>query len=355
MTPMSEASRTSSPVIPVPALDDAMLNRHVGPLHPQSALDRVALVAARTASESYVVSSNAVRDAMATQLGSGLWPHVLVGRGTETEIAAQLDAALAELRQSIEISEVGTARATGQAGSVGVVIAIPAPRLPVAIERGTAEPDHPTRITMAWPWSDPPAAYAVTATRAWRLAPSVVSDELELAVDCTRPAAIEIWAGMHVVATVVDACGGRVDVDPAMALEFGPPAFTQIEIEERVFELVNRERAEHHRAPLAWDGAAHRFARQHAADMARNQYVGHEAPDGSSLDHRVATAEFAAMATRENVGYASGLAEVHVAFMASPGHRANLLASDVDRGAIGIAFDPADPNAFYITEFFRMP
>jgi len=58
---------------------------------------------------------------------------------------------------------------------------------------------------------------------------------------------------------------------------------------------------------------------------------------------------------RENVGYASGLAEAHVAFMASPGHRAKLLASDVDRGAIGIAFDPADPNAFYITEFFRTP
>jgi hypothetical protein len=26
---------------------------------------------------------------------------------------------------------------------------------------------------------------------------------------------------------------------------------------------------------------------------------------------------------------------------------------EVDRGAIGVVFDPDDPNAFYVTEFFR--
>jgi uncharacterized protein YkwD len=230
------------------------------------------------------------------------------------------------------------------------VVAVPFPRLPITIEHGDAS----ARITMGWSWSETPAAFAVTATSSRRLAPVVVASSLDLAVDCARPGAIEIRAGARVVATVVDACGDQVGGD-AGGEEFGPPAVTRIEIEQRVFELVNRERVAHGRPALAWDGEAHRFARAHAGDMARLHYVGHEAPDGAHLAQRVHDAGFAARATRENVGHAWGPAEVHVAFMASTGHRANLLAEDVDRGAIGVVADPRDPTAFYITEFFRTP
>jgi len=335
------------PVIPVPAIDEVMF-RHGPALEPRSPLDNVAAAAAQSAADGHVVSARVVREAMAANLGSGMWPHVLTGWGSDAEIAAQLDTAIAELRATADIAELGVARANGAAGRVGVVIAMPDPKLPLVIDRSESP-----RITMAWRWSDAPAAFAVTSTTSRRLEATLVAQNLDLAVDCARPAAIEIRAGARVVATVVDACGEYADANPPASIDFGPPAHTRVEIEQRLFELVNRERVAHDRPPLAWDPEAQRFARNHAADMARMHHVGHEAPDGSSLHQRVELASFRSSTTRENVGHAWGPGEVHVAFMASPGHRENLLAFDIDRGAVGIASDPADPTAFYITEFFR--
>jgi uncharacterized protein YkwD len=89
--------------------------------------------------------------------------------------------------------------------------------------------------------------------------------------------------------------------------------------------------------------------------MARGGYVGHEAPDGARLPARVARAPFSSKAARENVGHAWAPGEAHEAFLASPGHRENLLADDVERGAVGIVLDPTEPGAFYVTELFRTP
>jgi len=145
----------------------------------------------------------------------------------------------------------------------------------------------------------------------------------------------------------------RSSTRAARPLRPAPPATAHVEIEQRVFALINRERAQQGRAPLAWDAEAHAFARAHSADMARYTYIGHEAPGGDNLHDRVAGARFEVLAARENVGHAWGPGEAHVAFMGSPGHRTNLMADDVERGAVGIATDPHDPKAFYITEFFR--
>jgi uncharacterized protein YkwD len=87
--------------------------------------------------------------------------------------------------------------------------------------------------------------------------------------------------------------------------------------------------------------------------MAQFRYIGHHAPDGTSYAARVAGAPFRSSSSRENVGRAWGPGEVHEAFLHSDGHRANLLADDVDRGAIGVVPDPDDRDAFYIAEFFR--
>ncbi|HEU0033779.1 MAG TPA: CAP domain-containing protein [Kofleriaceae bacterium] len=329
-------------------------------LEPPTKLDAIAAVAARSAADAHVISARALHEAMARELGSGLWPYVLTAWGDETEITAQLEAALAELRATTDVATVGTARASGRAGSVGVVIALPPPVLPLVVGRDT----NAARISMPWPWQDEPAAFVVTATSAKRLAPTSVARqgaELALVVDCTRPAAVEVRAGARIVANVVDACGEPVLVDPAgviapdARLDYGPPARTRIEIEMRIFELMNRERAIHDLPPLAWDAAAHAFARVHAVEMAGGAYISHEAPDGAHLPERVERGGLHGKTNRENVGHAWGPGEVHDAFMASRGHRANVLAVDVERGAIGIAFDPADPRAFYVTEVFRTP
>lgn len=348
------AAQPSAPLVvpPPPALaapGDHALERFAA-AHRPSRLDEVARVAAGAASTGYVVSATAVKAAMATALGSGVWPYVLTGWGTDDEIGAQLEAGLAELRAVTELAEIGFATAGGRAGHVGVIVAVPPPSLPLTVERT----DSTARLKLAWIWGDDAAVYAVTPTTSRRLAATRTGDQIELAVDCADPTAIEIRAGTRVIATVVDACAPELATDELPpALDLGPPAHTMIEIEMRVWALVNRERVASGVAALDWDAASHRFARVHAADMARFRYIGHQGPDGASYRERVARAPFRAAATHENVGHAWGPGEVHEAFLRSAGHRANLLAADVDRGAVGVAVDPGDPSAFYVSEFFR--
>jgi uncharacterized protein YkwD len=335
---------------PVVAAPDAHALERLAEAHKPSRLDEVARVAAGAASTSYVVSATAVKAAMATALGSGVWPHVLTGWGTGDEIAAQLEAGLAELRAVTELAEIGFATASGPAGHVGVIVAVPPPSLPLTVERSGSV----ARLSLAWSWGDGAAVYAVTPTTSRRLDATRTADQIDLAVDCAVPTAIEIRAGMRVIATVVDACAPELAIDELPpAIDLGPPAHTPVETEMRVWALVNRDRVAHGVAALGWDVAGHQFARAHAADMARFRYVGHEAPDGASYRERVARAPFRAQATHENVGHAWGPGEVHEAFLRSAGHRANLLAADVDRGAVGVAADPGDASAFYISEFFR--
>ncbi len=346
-----------------PPVTDAAVEREVdvvaalGEAVPrQASLDQVAAAVAQAASEEHGVPAAAVRAAMATVLGSGRRPHVLAGRGSDREIAAQLRAALDELQGTVALEGFGVAIATGRTGRVGVVVALPAPSVPVTIERLDAS----ARLSMVWPWAEAPSVFAVTPMSARRLTAVAVAGQLQVGVDCARSdEAIEISAGTVAVAIVVAPCGAVAEAPvPAgggEGIELGPPATTRVEIEQRLFELVNRERAAHGRAALHWDERAHGFARAHAADMAGGGYVGHRAPDGAALVVRVERAGVSAWTTRENVGHAGGPGEVHLAFLRSPGHRANLLADDVTHGAVGVAPDPRAPGDFYVTEFFLSP
>src|SRR6185436_9254420 len=109
---------------------------------------------------------------------------------------------------------------------------------------------------------------------------------------------------------------------------------------------INRTREADGVPALVWDDASHRFARAHAANMAQFAYVAHDSHEGVSFAQRGISASFRIQFARENVGHAWGPGEVHDAFMASEGHRINLLSREVDRGAVGAAVDPADPGAF---------
>jgi uncharacterized protein YkwD len=315
-----------------------------------SRLDEVARVAAESASASFVISAQAVQQAMARALGSGMWPYVLVGWGSDAEIAAQLGAGLAELRAATELVEIGAATARGPAGRVGVIVALPPPRLPLAIERSGSS----ARVELAWPWHRAIAVYAVGPTASHRLEVERAGDRLGVALDCSDPAALEIRDGASVIATVLDACAPELAAGARLPVSHvGPPARTRVEVEMRVWALVNRDRVARGLAALAWDPDSHRFARAHAAEMARFRYVGHHGPDGAGYAARVAAAPFRSRSSRENVGHAWGPGEVHEAFLRSAGHRANILADDIDRGAIGAAPDPDDRGAYYVSEFFR--
>jgi uncharacterized protein YkwD len=173
-----------------------------------------------------------------------------------------------------------------------------------------------------------------------------------IAADLRADAGLEIDAGKRLVASVPAVCGGRWAA--GTGVEVGPPARTVVEIEQRLFELVNHERAAQGLPVLAWDVDAHRMARDHAADMAQHAFVGHHGTGGATLTDRVRDHRLRAVETFENVGRAGGPGEAHAAFLASPGHRANLLAAAARRGAVGVVF-ASDRAQFYVTEVLFEP
>lgn len=152
----------------------------------------------------------------------------------------------------------------------------------------------------------------------------------------------------------------------------------------RIHELINRERAKEALPPLAWSPELHGIAWQHSRDMAARSYLGHVNPEGETPTGR---GERAGYVCRRNKGdyFVEGLAEnlfqnhlyhsIHrltidgraktikegktlgeiaistvTGWMASEGHRQNILGAAYGATGIGIAI--ADDGQIYITQLF---
>ncbi|MCL2600252.1 MAG: CAP domain-containing protein [Treponema sp.] len=119
------------------------------------------------------------------------------------------------------------------------------------------------------------------------------------------------------------------------------PPLTQAQIRElemRVLELTNRERASHGLRPLIWHETLAYAAREHSADMYRNNFMGHTGSDGSTVAQRVERAGIANWRSiSENVARGQNTPETVVAaWMNSPGHRANILYENSTHLGVGL-------------------
>jgi hypothetical protein len=208
------------------------------PIH-DVALDAVAQVVANSASTGYVVATAGLRTALATHLGTGLDPYVLTARGDGAAIVAQLAPALAELRGAAGIAAVGVAAVPSADGEVVAVVAMPPPTSPIAIERDGVR----ARVLVPWSWPAAPRAFVVTDAGTRRLDVTQGARGAELTFDCTPGGSptIEFEAGDLLVASVVNVCT-PAPPSAASAVEVGPTARTAVEIEQRLFELINRDR-----------------------------------------------------------------------------------------------------------------
>jgi Cysteine-rich secretory protein family len=119
--------------------------------------------------------------------------------------------------------------------------------------------------------------------------------------------------------------------------------------ERELFESVNRERASAHLSPLRWDAALASAARAHSNRMAREQKISHHFPEEAELSERAIQAGVRFSKVAENVGEGPSLLEIHVGWMHSPGHRANILDPNLD--SIGIGVSERDFQ-FYATQDF---
>ena len=104
--------------------------------------------------------------------------------------------------------------------------------------------------------------------------------------------------------------------------------------------LTNAERAANGCAPLSADEGLAAVARSHSADMAARDYFSHDTPEGVDPFERASAAGQSARAENIAAGYWSA-SEVVAGWMASPGHRANILNCGLTRLGTGVGYGGA--------------
>ncbi|MEU7059278.1 CAP domain-containing protein [Streptomyces sp. NPDC046197] len=116
----------------------------------------------------------------------------------------------------------------------------------------------------------------------------------------------------------------------------------------RIVQLVNAERARVGCPALTLNAALTKSAQAHSEDMAAHQNMSHTGSDGSSPGDRITRAGYSWSTYGENVAYGYATPEqVMAAWMASPGHRANILNCSFKEIGVGLA----QPNSFWTQDF----
>ncbi len=106
--------------------------------------------------------------------------------------------------------------------------------------------------------------------------------------------------------------------------------------ERRVVELVNVERQKNGLAPLTLDSAISNVARIKSKDMSDNNYFAHQSPTYGSAGDMLSQHGIRYSAWGENIAAGQRTPEEVVsAWMNSPGHRANILASHFTKIGVG--------------------
>lgn len=119
----------------------------------------------------------------------------------------------------------------------------------------------------------------------------------------------------------------------------------------QVVALVNVERSRAGCAPVSADAALQSAAQGHSDDMAARDYFSHTSPDGSTFAERIRAAGYLGGAIAENIAAGQPSAQdVMSAWMASPGHRANIL--NCTYRDIGVGYATGGSYGTYWTQTF---
>jgi len=164
-------------------------------------------------------------------------------------------------------------------------------------------------------------------------------------------AALWALAGLFSASAVAaSAAAALASLVPAASQAVSFPSLAEIEAE--LFRVLNADRAARGQAALRLSPRLSGLARDHSSEMARREVLAHESADGKSFSGRLVDAAVLFASNGENVArsgtYAAKL--IHESFMASPGHRENILNPLFDEVGIGIAAGPE--NTYYVTEDF---
>ncbi len=132
-----------------------------------------------------------------------------------------------------------------------------------------------------------------------------------------------------------------------------PPAGGLSAMEQQLFDGQNSERTRGGLPALRLDGALQSVARQRANDMATRGYFSHTSPTGQTAFTLIDAAGIYAPYAAENIGYntypdSQSTAQVLAAFMASPGHRANIMNGSYTRVGVAVAISSSGMKYFAV-------
>lgn len=122
-----------------------------------------------------------------------------------------------------------------------------------------------------------------------------------------------------------------------------PAASAITSVESCFYNSINSERSSRGRARLALKSDLVTIARRHSQRMASDGRIYHNGNLGNEISGNW-------YAAGENVGMGPTCNSIHDAFMASTGHRNNILDSDYNQIGVGVAYD--SDGTIYITEVF---
>ena len=125
------------------------------------------------------------------------------------------------------------------------------------------------------------------------------------------------------------------------------------DFEDEVIVLVNEARAQGgccgsygcfgSTPPLSRDDRLRSSAREHALDMAEQNYFSHDSLDGREASDRIQEALYRGCAIAENIAAGARTPqEVMQGWLDSPGHCNNLLSDEIDLQRIGVGYAEGD-------------
>jgi uncharacterized protein YkwD len=143
----------------------------------------------------------------------------------------------------------------------------------------------------------------------------------------------------------------RPPARPGVTAASGPESDGITAMEDTVTALLNWERQRAGCHSLRTDERMRAAARRHSADMARHGYFGHTGRDGSGFADRLADAGYPRQqAASENIAYGLPTAPAVVQeWLASAGHRGNILDCRVRATGVGLAY--RGPTAYWTQDF----
>jgi uncharacterized protein YkwD len=283
---------------------------------------------------------------------------------------------LLALTALVLIALVAGCSVAGPSGSAAPVAAITAsarldgtsPTMPPSSSGSTAdqvsgdpEPANPKAAIPASPTASSPSGSREAATSRAAASKAAASKSAAARSSAARASAslAARASSLSKPASTLIAAQGRTATSPAVAvaapaLLLGPG--TEAPAEADVVRIVNVARTTAGCAPVTANATLVQLARAHSLDMAGTAGFRHNGSDGRTPFQRMMAAGYDYSVAAENIAAGQpNAAAVMSAWMASPGHRQNILDCRFTQIGVGVVNKPGSQYVVYWTQEFGTP